>query len=64
MEQFFPYYYGSGRNIVSSTSGYNLCLNCNLTQLFYSILFYSILFYSILSYEAGGFPTNPFYIIE
>jgi len=26
------------QDIVSSTTGYHLCLNCNLTQLFYSIL--------------------------
>jgi len=30
----FPYYYGwffRLKDIVSSTSGYHLCLNCNLT---------------------------------
>jgi len=31
------------KDIVSSTSGYHLCLNCNLTKLFYSMLLYEIL---------------------
>ena len=26
------------KDIVSSTSGYHLCLNCNLTQLFFSTI--------------------------